>query len=302
MQIERLVYFLVACKSSSITEAAIRCNVTQQTVSIAIKELEEVLQVTLFQRSKQGISLTTDGQKIYPQIEKILTIWNNISSSTTPLLEDTLFFGNISLAISTALAFFTTDIIERFSSLFPKINISVKEIPAAADYEQLLSEKHDAIIYALPTQSFSNDILTKNSNYEQSVLSMDTIAVMVAKSSPYAKYKLLPKKANQWSWIYYNVDNLEQSFIHTLLWGESMPSSYLHTNNYSVLFDSIIKHNYAAITGTIIKQSSYYHEKQLSLIQLPTKINLYYILAVKNDRLNEPFIQSLVTILKDLLL
>ena len=122
MQIERLKHFLAACHCPSLTEAANQCNVTQQTISIAIKELEDILGQTLFSRSKNGVSLTSEGQAVYPTIEQIVSLWDALLATAEP--EQPAVCGNISFALSTNLAFFTSDIIASFSADFPEVNIT----------------------------------------------------------------------------------------------------------------------------------------------------------------------------------
>lgn len=61
---DHLYYLLQVAKYGSITTAAERLHVTQPTVSLAIKKLEEQLDMQLLNRSFKGAHLTEDGQKV----------------------------------------------------------------------------------------------------------------------------------------------------------------------------------------------------------------------------------------------
>lgn len=301
MQIERLQYFLAACRAASITEAANSCNVTQQTVSIAVKELEAALGKTLFYRSKSGVELTAEGKEVYPAIAQIVASWETLLAPQSSAQET--ISGAISLALSTNFAFLTSDIIASFSNDFPQVSIAIHEILPSQEYAETLTKNYDVLLFSLAKDSFSHDALTQNAAYEQSVLFMDSIVIMVSRNSPYAKYKTLPKKAMQeWPWIIYSLDkdSLTTAPVHKLIWQGSTPKNQICVSNYSALFDSIIYHNYVAVSSSIIKRSAFYREKKLALIKLPQKIDSYCILAVKKEKANDLLIQSLITLLKKL--
>ena len=64
MRTEHLQYFVEVSKCHSIQLAAEKLFVTQPTISIALKNLEQELGAQLFLRSKNGMFLTEAGQKI----------------------------------------------------------------------------------------------------------------------------------------------------------------------------------------------------------------------------------------------
>lgn len=65
IEVKPLHYFLAAYEEGSITAAASRCFIAQPSITHAIKSLEASLGVVLFERSKQGIKPTRDGNKLY---------------------------------------------------------------------------------------------------------------------------------------------------------------------------------------------------------------------------------------------
>lgn len=65
------VFYEVA-KTKSITRAAERLFTGQPSVSKSIKRLEEVLQTTLFVRSRSGVTLTADGETLFTHIDRAM--------------------------------------------------------------------------------------------------------------------------------------------------------------------------------------------------------------------------------------
>jgi LysR family transcriptional regulator, hydrogen peroxide-inducible genes activator len=64
MTLTELSYIVALAQEQHFGRAAERCHVSQPTLSIAIKKLEEELEVTLFERCKNGVQITPLGDRI----------------------------------------------------------------------------------------------------------------------------------------------------------------------------------------------------------------------------------------------
>ena len=69
MKIIQLEYFCAVSRYHSITQAAQKLFVTQPAISTAIKELEKEFSVNLFVRSKNHLTLTTEGEIFYQKAQ-----------------------------------------------------------------------------------------------------------------------------------------------------------------------------------------------------------------------------------------
>ena len=72
MKIIQLEYFCAVSRYHSITQAAQKLFVTQPAISTAIKELEKEFSVNLFVRSKNHLTLTTEGEIFYQKAQELL--------------------------------------------------------------------------------------------------------------------------------------------------------------------------------------------------------------------------------------
>ena len=72
MKIIQLEYFCAVSRYHSITQAAQKLFVTQPAISTAIKELEKEFSVNLFMRSKNHLTLTTEGEIFYQKAQELL--------------------------------------------------------------------------------------------------------------------------------------------------------------------------------------------------------------------------------------
>jgi LysR family hydrogen peroxide-inducible transcriptional activator len=64
MTLTELSYIVALAQEQHFGRAAERCHVSQPTLSIAVKKLEEELEVTLFERCKNGVQMSPLGERI----------------------------------------------------------------------------------------------------------------------------------------------------------------------------------------------------------------------------------------------
>ncbi|MFD4707360.1 LysR family transcriptional regulator [Gottfriedia sp. NPDC058432] len=71
MNIQKYMAFVKAVEYGSFTGAADALNYTQSGISRMISDLEAEWKITLFERGRTGINLTSDGLKLLPQLKRI---------------------------------------------------------------------------------------------------------------------------------------------------------------------------------------------------------------------------------------
>ncbi|MDY6982767.1 MAG: hydrogen peroxide-inducible genes activator [Pseudomonadota bacterium] len=67
LSLKQLRYFLMASQHSSLRKAATELKITQPSLSAQLKLLEDTLGVTLFERTRGGVSLTPIGRDLIPE-------------------------------------------------------------------------------------------------------------------------------------------------------------------------------------------------------------------------------------------
>jgi LysR family hydrogen peroxide-inducible transcriptional activator len=64
VNIKALHYLIALAECLNFSRAADRCAVTQPTLSIQVRKLEQYLGVTLFERNRARVALTDEGEKV----------------------------------------------------------------------------------------------------------------------------------------------------------------------------------------------------------------------------------------------
>jgi len=94
-----LLAFHLAAKERSFTKAALKLNIGQPAVSHAVRQLEGILDTTLFRRLHNGVELTADGELLARHFDKG---FSEIQTGLEAVLQKAQ--QQLTLSVSTALA------------------------------------------------------------------------------------------------------------------------------------------------------------------------------------------------------
>ena len=175
MELKQLNYFLEVCKQKSFSKAATKLYITQQGVSKAISTLENELNVMLFIRLKSGIELTSEGEYLKKQAEKIFGNINEIRRTikSDNYLEET----KISL-ISGARSVFPINITEKFNKQLGNKKFMTKERSDIQCIEDILNNISSAAITVYPEEKENLRVLP---------LTKEKLCVVINKNNPLSK-------------------------------------------------------------------------------------------------------------------
>ncbi len=153
--------FWAASKHRSFAEAAEELHVTASAVSLQIRQLEDELELKLFERTPKGLILTGEGAKLLPGINQA---FENLRSSIAAL--DEAAQSEARLAISVAPSFAAKWLLPRlggFLERHPEIEVDVKasiELADFADEEVDLAIRYGAGAYpGLSVELLLRDIM-----------------------------------------------------------------------------------------------------------------------------------------------
>lgn len=124
MDIRQLRYFLEVAGVKSFTRAAERLRIAQPAISIAIKKLEEELDLVLFNRQEKKVKLTAEGEIFLPHARRVLDDLKAVELEMGELKG--LTRGEVRVGIPPAIsAYFFPDIIKGFIKSYPQLSVSV---------------------------------------------------------------------------------------------------------------------------------------------------------------------------------
>jgi DNA-binding transcriptional LysR family regulator len=80
MELRHLRYFVAVAEELNVTRAAIRLRVAQPALSRQVKDLEDELQTSLFERGRRGVQLTRAGKLFYQRARNLLAQVNEAAN------------------------------------------------------------------------------------------------------------------------------------------------------------------------------------------------------------------------------
>ena len=149
ISVKQLRYYYALSRLKHFGKAADHCAVTQPALSMQIKDLEEILGLSLVIRGKSKISLTPDGEEIARRAEKIITDIQDIGSyakTRAGLLSGIFRLG----IIPTIAPYILPKLLPILSDKYPDLDLKLRETTTSRLKDEILQGQLDAILVALP--------------------------------------------------------------------------------------------------------------------------------------------------------
>ena len=155
-------FFYAVATSKSFSKAAEVMHVSQPAISYAVKELEEQLNVKLFIRSKNGISLTEEGEKLVAYVKKSFDILMVAHDVLEEEKED--LSGAVRIGIYSHISLFMMPgAINDFKKKYPKAKFFIYSTSNEEMIPKLKNKELDLLIMQYPIffneNSFNEEVL-----------------------------------------------------------------------------------------------------------------------------------------------
>lgn len=153
--LSQLNYFYTVVNSKSVHEAAKKLSITQPSLSVALKNLESELQLSLFDRSKRQLSLTETGKQFYQEVTALLNHTTNLEERIKLLQKGRQF---IRLGVAPMMSSFLFPVIfNHFQSAYHHIEFEIYE-SGVLRLKQLLKEQKLDIAFLIENEADSKDL------------------------------------------------------------------------------------------------------------------------------------------------
>lgn len=149
MTLTEFRYIVAVAREQHFGRAAEACYVSQPTLSVGVKKLEEQLGVMIFERSKSDVKVTPQGQRIVEQAQMILEQVDQLKQEATQnsdQLDGPLRIG----AIFTIGPYLFPSLVPELRRLAPKMPLHIDEDYTHNLKTKLRNGELDAIFVALP--------------------------------------------------------------------------------------------------------------------------------------------------------
>lgn len=149
MNISELRYIVALARERHFGRAAASCFVSQPTLSVAVKKLEEELGVALFERASHEVRITDAGARVVEKAQQALEAIESVRQEA--LCDGDQLAGPLRIgAIFTIGPYLYPDLIVNLRDSAPQMPLLVEENYTAVLTEKLKNGELDVIIISLP--------------------------------------------------------------------------------------------------------------------------------------------------------
>ncbi len=276
MRIEQLQYVVAVADTHSLTLASEQLFVSRQNISKAIKQLEEELQVKIFQRSKHGTFLTPKGQKLYyysrDVLDKVAVIENEFCSIQS---YDSLLNGVLTLNAHTPLKSLLSTVIKKFKLTYPAVHISVN-----TQFDLYNEIESDSIYCISYIQCKLQDLMKKFPKHDFWCLEEEISKILINKSHVLANQTTVSLKSlYQYPIVLFRKDG---SVLEDLFYEEGLkPNIYLRTDDYNYALELVGNGDAYCFGSRFVSpfMEDFLYSK-ISLVPLNKKIVLMHLLVL----------------------
>lgn len=176
MTLSQLQYIIALDKHRHFGKAAERCNVTQPTLSIQIQKLEKELGVVIFDRTKNPVVPTQEGQLLLAQAKSVLEESKRLKNLASNAREG--FQGKLRIAILPSLAPYLLPLfIGTFLEEYPQVQLEIVELHNYQIFGRLRQDRADVAITVAPIEA---------EGFYEIPLFEEPLAVYLSKNHPLA--------------------------------------------------------------------------------------------------------------------
>lgn len=181
MNIQKYMAFIKTVEYGSFTKAANALSYSQSGISRMINDLEKEWKVSLLERGRNGVRLTSDGQRILPFVKSVCEEYRNLQMQVDEI--NGLQSGLIRIGTFSSVAtHWLPNIIKEFQKDFPNIDYEL----LLGDYTEIeswiLEGRVDCGFLSLPTHP----------DLETVFLAQDNLLVILPQNHPLAECEKFP--------------------------------------------------------------------------------------------------------------
>lgn len=155
---KQLRYFVALVEQGHFGRAAEACFISQSAFSVAIRELETLLDVQLVDRTRKKVTVTAIGQDLVTQARLVLRDAEALVEAARP--QQGPLAGRLSLGvIPTVAPFLLPAFLPSLHTDYPQLELFLREDQTARLIEALLAGELDVVLMALPYEVRHAEVL-----------------------------------------------------------------------------------------------------------------------------------------------
>lgn len=306
MRIEQLMFLREVANTKSMSVAASNLYVTPQYISKAIKLLEEELGTKIFRRSKTGVYLTINGEKIYEMTVNILDQLDEMAGTFQVEQKKTteLPAGRHTIFWASEVKYLFKNIFAEFLAEYPGLSLNFIE----KDSLYIMNEMHEkhikpeiaAVIMEKGDLAISESIVNE---YDIYTIGEDVLRVVAAADNDFLDEQNILRNGVTMKKLLkvpfaFCMENEYNMMIQLLAKHELKTNIKLLSNSMEDVIDFIKQKVCVTVTGGMMANEL--QKEGLCSIPIADKITVIYRLFVRRDCKDDAFTITLLNTMQNM--
>lgn len=146
-----LKYFVEVANTLNVSRASERLGISQPSLSLAIRRMEEAVGALLLVRSKRGVTLTQAGKQLLVHTRHLFETWEHVRTETLSSVNEVQ--GSYTIGCHSSVALFSAGgFLPDLLGKYPKLDVTLKHDISRRIAEDVISLKADIGIVVNPVQ------------------------------------------------------------------------------------------------------------------------------------------------------
>lgn len=242
MDLRKLEIFTAVARTGGFSSAAEQLHMAQPAVSIAIRKLEESLDVPLLDRSGRTVTLTDEGRDLLHRAQSILDQVEELKQSTGAMKG--LLQGELSIACPSMLAtYFLPDLLTGFLGEHPGLTASITQAGTTQIEEMLIQGDIEVGVTTADSHGYAGEL-------ELLPLVREQMVVCVAENHPWARRRYLSvADLHELPMVVYESGYFIRAQLDRLCAQEEVVPDYRMQSNFLPLLVRMVKQGLGATVG-----------------------------------------------------
>lgn len=242
MDLRKLEIFVRVAELKNFSHAAVSLHMAQPAVSIAIRKLEQELDVSVFDRRGRQTRLTAEGKNLLQRAQVILREVEELKHSTSDMKH--LLQGELTIASPSMLAtYFLPDLLSGFLRDHPGLQASVTQAGTRRVEEMLLANEIDIGVTTLGNSDDTRQV-------DLLPLVAESMVVCMSAKHPWARRRQIKlKDLHQTPMVVYESGYFIRNTLDQLCTERGLVPEYRMQTNFLPLMISMVKQGLGTTVG-----------------------------------------------------
>lgn len=305
LRIEQLEYLLEVAKSQSINKSSEKLHITHQSLNTAIKNLEKELDIVIFERTFQGVTLTDVGKEAVKIVQEIVDRCADLRClAQNNKQNEASLHGELSIYAAPFLGLTLNPMVtKKFLQTYPHVQLKMKSKETNDILKNLSTDLAD--LYFVVT--FDRGKLPISYDYQQFVyheVLQDKLVLLTSIEHPLSKNKTLSLTTIlKYPLALFQASENSPNIIFDIMPSNSKPKINLVTDHLETYREIIASGKSVALVPHFSVVNNPYFKDHPQLTFIPVKniplVAMGYIVHKETDYKKRDLINAFVTVLND---